>query len=363
MPVFYDPLVVLLSVLVAIQGAVVSLALIHASRAAVDLRRRLLVAAAAAVMGVGIWAMHFIGMLALHLPVALAYDPLPTLVSGLVCILVTWLGFHLVATGAPGPRPILLGGAVMGLGIGTMHYLGMSALRGQCLVTLVGTAGDRQRCPGRRGGDGGALARLPTAPQDPGPGQRGRPRPRRGADPLYRDGRGELPARRRPPASGGAPARPGCAGAGRRRGSVRDLGRVPVDRPARPHRPVPQAAPEAPSPARIPERRVAVQQRGATLLLDPAEIRAIQAEGHYTRVNDGRGSYLCPQSITVLCGHLDPTHFLRVHRSHIVNRRWIRGFRRDGDQGVVIVDGEPRLEVPVSRNNVRRIRDTLLEAA
>ena len=51
MPVFYDPLVVLLSVLVAIQGAVVSLALIHASRAAVALRRRLLVAAAAAAMG------------------------------------------------------------------------------------------------------------------------------------------------------------------------------------------------------------------------------------------------------------------------------------------------------------------------
>ncbi len=112
----------------------------------------------------------------------------------------------------------------------------------------------------------------------------------------------------------------------------------------------------------MPER-VAVQQRGATLLLDPGEIRAIQAEGHYTRVSDGRGSYLCPQSITALGGRLDPAQFLRVHRSHIVNRRWIRGFRRDGDQGVVIVEAEPSLEVPVSRTNVRKIQDTLLPAA
>jgi hypothetical protein len=50
-------------------------------------------------------------------------------------------------------------------------------------------------------------------------------------------------------------------------------------------------------------------------------------------------------------------------RSHIVNRRWARGFRRDGDQGRVILDGEPRLEVPVSRNNVRQVQATLLQAA
>lgn len=106
-----------------------------------------------------------------------------------------------------------------------------------------------------------------------------------------------------------------------------------------------------------------MQLRGATLLLDPQEIRAIQAEGHYTRVSDGRGSYLCPQPISTLSDRLDPTLFLRVHRSHIVNRRWVRGFRRDGDQGVLILDAEPRLEVPVSRTNVRRVQDTLLPAA
>ena len=363
MPVFYDPLVVLLSVLVAIQGAVVSLALIHASRAAVALRRRLLVAAAAAVMGAGIWAMHFIGMLALHLPVALAYDPLPTLVSGLVCILVTWLGFHLVASGAPGPRPILLGGAVMGLGIGAMHYLGMSALRGQCLVTWSAPLVIASVVLGV----GAAMAALWLAF-----------RPHRktlvqasavvlglGVALIHYTGMaaasflpaGDLLPVADPLLDQGALALVVAVAAFVISGVF--LLTVLPDRTAS----VPQAAPDAPSPARTPERRVAVQQRGATLLLDPAEIRAIQAEGHYTRVNDGRGSYLCPQSITVLCGHLDPTHFLRVHRSHIVNRRWIRGFRRDGDQGVVIVDGEPRLEVPVSRNNVRRIRDTLLEAA
>ena len=363
MPVFYDPLVVLLSILVAIQGAVVSLTLTHALRPAAHMRRKLLLAGAATVMGVGIWSMHFIGMLALHLPVAVAYDPLRTLSSGLVCILVTGLGFHIVSQAANGPARIVLGGVVMGLGVAAMHYLGMSALRAQCVVTysppLVGLS--------VLVGIGAATSALWLAL-----------RPR--ATWLIRAASVVL---------GLAVALmhyTGMAAASFLPAEGLDLIAEPVldqgalalvvavvafvisgifllvivpDRPTAPQERRPELVP-LPPPA--PER-VAVHQRGATLLLDPAEIRAIQADGHYTRVSDGRGSYLCPQSITVLGGRLDPTQFLRVHRSHIVNRRWVRGFRRDGDQGVVILEAEPSLEVPVSRTNVRRVQGTLLPAA
>jgi diguanylate cyclase (GGDEF)-like protein/PAS domain S-box-containing protein len=88
------------------------------------------IAAVSFVSGIGIWSTHFIAMLAFepHLPVG--YDPGLTLLSVLIAIVVTGFGWRLslLATRwAP-----LLGGTVIGLGIGSMHYVGMSA------VTLAG---------------------------------------------------------------------------------------------------------------------------------------------------------------------------------------------------------------------------------
>src|SRR3546814_12432538 len=62
-------------------------------------RRKALLAASALSLGVGIWAMHFIGMLAVQLPVAVTYDILWTLVSALVCILVVGLGVFVASFG------------------------------------------------------------------------------------------------------------------------------------------------------------------------------------------------------------------------------------------------------------------------
>src|ERR1700679_4342826 len=76
------------------------------------------------VRGVGIWSMHFIGMLALSLPIQLAYDIPTTLVSLSVAIVTS--GFALAATGGQNLTMFRLGGAavVMGAGISTMHYMG-----------------------------------------------------------------------------------------------------------------------------------------------------------------------------------------------------------------------------------------------
>ena len=362
MPVFYHPLIVLLSILVAIQGSMVSVALTQSPRPAAPLRRKLMLAGAATVMGVGIWSMHFVGMLALQLPVTVAYEPLRTLASGLICILVTGIGFHIVTQDGGGPARVALGGAVMGLGIAAMHYLGMAALRAACSVAysppLVALS--------VAVGIAAATFALWLASR-PGP---------------------PWAIRAASVALGLAVALmhyTGMAAASFLPGAGIDLIAAPVmDQNALalvvavvaflisgvflltilPDRAAPEAQPAAPSqpePSRAVEP-IAVQQRGTTLLLDPAEVRAIQAEGHYTRISDGSGSYLCQQSITVLTGRLDPAAFVRVHRSHIVNRRWVRGFRREGDQGVVILDGESRLEVPVSRSHLRKVQDTLLPA-
>ncbi len=79
-------------------------------------------------MGIGIWSMHFIGMLAFSLPITLAYD-IPTTLASLAVAIVT-SGFALsITSGQRLTIPRLGGSAIaMGAGISTMHYMGMGAI-------------------------------------------------------------------------------------------------------------------------------------------------------------------------------------------------------------------------------------------
>jgi signal transduction histidine kinase len=83
-----------------------------------------------ATLGLGIWSMHFVGMLAWQPPYALYYAVWPTLLSVLVAVLSSWLAMKITLSHREGsPQPNLIGGALMvSVGICTMHYLGMNAL-------------------------------------------------------------------------------------------------------------------------------------------------------------------------------------------------------------------------------------------
>src|SRR5262247_4951766 len=126
--VSHEPWLVILSLVVAIQGAYVGLSLAVQVGEAVGLRQRLLLAGAAISLAVAIWSMHFVGMLAARLPLPVDYLVFPTLLSFLVCVLV--VGAAVFAASAGPLTPLRLAGAacVMGTGIVTMHYIGMSAL-------------------------------------------------------------------------------------------------------------------------------------------------------------------------------------------------------------------------------------------
>ncbi|MCS6778494.1 MAG: hypothetical protein NZ555_02175, partial [Geminicoccaceae bacterium] len=126
----YDPGLVLLSILLAALGGYLGFGFARSSRTAKGGRRRLLLAAAAGALGLGIWTMHFVGMLAADLPAGIGYAVLPTLLSFLVCVLVVGAAVFVTAAVPPGPSLLALAAVAMGLGIATMHYLGMSALRG-----------------------------------------------------------------------------------------------------------------------------------------------------------------------------------------------------------------------------------------
>ncbi|HEX8527409.1 bifunctional diguanylate cyclase/phosphodiesterase [Allosphingosinicella sp.] len=90
-------------------------------------RRPLWLGLAGFVSGTGIWATHFVAMLAYQPEIPIGYDLPLTLLSIAAAVLVTGAGWFIAARG--GLRAALLGGATIGAGIGTMHYLGMAAVK------------------------------------------------------------------------------------------------------------------------------------------------------------------------------------------------------------------------------------------
>ena len=125
----YHPGFVLLSVFVAMMASYTALNL--TSRVTQTEGRTSLawLAGGAVAMGVGIWSMHFIGMLAFSLPIRLSYDLGITLLSLLAAIAVSAFALSLVTRKTLTLRHLLGGGLLMGLGICGMHYMGMYALR------------------------------------------------------------------------------------------------------------------------------------------------------------------------------------------------------------------------------------------
>jgi two-component system, sensor histidine kinase and response regulator len=87
--------------------------------------RQLVIASGALAFGTGVWAMHFIGMLALRLCVPVTYSIRITLISMIPSLLAAWVGLRHLTYG----KHILLSGILMGGGIGAMHYFGMSAMK------------------------------------------------------------------------------------------------------------------------------------------------------------------------------------------------------------------------------------------
>ena len=112
---------------------------ILASYTALDLTGRIATAKGRAVhfwtaggafaMGVGVWSMHFIGMLAFKLPIALGYDFALTALSLLIAMLSCGFALWLVSQPKLPLAQLAFGALIMGSGISAMHYTGMAALR------------------------------------------------------------------------------------------------------------------------------------------------------------------------------------------------------------------------------------------
>ncbi len=126
---YFETPLVLLSVLVAILASYTALSLAERVSRTQGQAARWWIAGGAFAMGTGIWAMHFVGMLAFRLPIALGYDLGITLLSWLLPIAVSAVALWQLG-GAALSWPALARSAVLlGIGITAMHYVGMAAMQ------------------------------------------------------------------------------------------------------------------------------------------------------------------------------------------------------------------------------------------
>ncbi|MGE0119084.1 MAG: MHYT domain-containing protein [Dongiaceae bacterium] len=377
MGVAHEPWLVVLSLVVAVQGAYVGLSLAVQVAESSGLRRRLLLAAAAISLAVAIWSMHFVGMLAARLPFPVDYLVFPTLLSFLVCVIVVGIGLFAASAGPPTATRLAASAVFMGGGIATMHYIGMTALHASAHMThapplVVASVAGGMAASGLAlwlaGGRGGrpplllsaialgmaiagmhytAMAGLTLMPFADGP---------RGAPALSSDLLAIVVAIVAFLVSGIflltlMPERPKAASL---------VSRMPAAPQAEPAAaPVPSGAEGAALPlggAGAPPRRTAkhlpIEREGLTQFVPIDDIVAVHANAHYTYVFDGKAKLFCPLAISVVESRLDAARFVRVHRSHIVNVDRIVGLKRVGDTGMIELSALDPYTVPVSRSRL-----------
>jgi len=394
MHVTHEPWLVALSVIVAIQGAYVGLSLAAQVAMAAGVRRRLLLAAAALSLAVAIWAMHFVGMLAARLSFPVDYLVLPTLLSFLVCVIVVGAAVFAASAGPLTPPRLGASAVFMGLGIVSMHYIGMWALHASAhmahapafvvasvAIAIAASGLALFLAGGRHGRPPLALSAAALGCAISG---------------MHYTAMAGLTITPHEEVLIGAPALStdllaivvavvAFAVSGiflltlvpdRRREMVAALDARPSSREAEPvlstingaHPLVAALAPEAaeesshsaePAHAAAPARLLPVVRDGATHFVAVRDIVAIHANAHYTTLFDGTSKFFCPLPIGEVEARLDQAHFVRVHRSHIVNLERVVGLKRSGDHGLIELSGHDPYTVPVSRSRFGELKTQL----
>lgn len=390
MPVAYEPWLVLLSIVMAIQGAYVGLSLSVQIADATGMRRRMLLAGSAFSLAVAIWTMHFVGMLAVRLSFPVDYLVFPTLLSFLVCAIVVGVAVYATSSGPLTPLRLMLSACLMGGGIFSMHYLGMSALHASAHMThaqlfvaaslgvAIAASGLALWLAAGRGGrpplvlsaiafgiavsgmhytamEGVKLfphvAATSTAPA------------------LSTDLLAIVVAVVAFCVSGifllflvpdrAAAAIPEPAGI-----DVPAMASAVAEAVTNPDLGRGSAAPlgGAGGPPRRFARHLPVERDGATQFVAVDSVVAVHANAHYTYLFNGNDRLFCPLAISDVEQRLDGSRFIRVHRSHIVNIERVIGYKRSGDNELVEMQAAEHYAVPVSRSRVGSLKSRVAAA-
>jgi NO-binding membrane sensor protein with MHYT domain len=395
----HDPYLVALSVVIAILGGYTGFGLAARIRGTPGVSRRLLLAGAAAFLAVGIWTMHFVGMLAAPIPADSVYLVLPTIVSFLICALVVGVSLFFVSIGEPSLLRVISSAVLLGAGIVSMHYVGMHGLAGNfaiqhdvpivllsVLIAIVAAYGGLRVFLARQDG-----IRLVVSAIAFGIAVSGMHYtamygmhfvPLSGAAHAHMGGlaasqqilslvvallcfviaAGFLLSLVPDPRRLAAPT--ALVGA-IEQDTIGEAGQA-ISYSADPDQAAPggQRVRSAPlgglgQPRAVPASRLPVEGANGTHFVDVADIRSVRADAHYTLVHDGTRERMCSWSISEAEAHLDPSFFVRVHRSHIVAIPHVTFVRREGDGAIIELDGPTPHRVPVSRAKIAELKARL----
>ncbi|MGA8029858.1 MAG: MHYT domain-containing protein, partial [Bryobacteraceae bacterium] len=128
----YDYRLIALSIFVAICAAYAALDLSSRVTSTKGLAKIVWIWGGASAMGIAIWSMHYIGMLAFHLPVPVRYDLFLVIVSMIAAIIASAVALSFISRPVLHTPQLAWGALFMGSGIGAMHYIGMAAMRMSC---------------------------------------------------------------------------------------------------------------------------------------------------------------------------------------------------------------------------------------
>ena len=398
MPVTYEAWLVLLSIVVAIQGAYVGLSLAAQIAEATGVRRRLLLAGATVSLAVAIWTMHFVGMLAVRLPFQVDYLVFPTLLSFLVCAIVVGAAVYATSSGPLTLLRLTLSSCLMGGGIFAMHYIGMSALEASTymihdpvyvaasMAIAIAASGLALWLATGRGGRPPLILSAAAF----GVAVSGMHYTAMGGVSLYPYVTGSsgapalstdllaivvvvvafcisgifllllLPDSARslsqPLAAAGDEFRPNAGYEMLAMHSVVPVaGDTGADNPEfgrGTYSPLGGAG----APPRRFARHLPIERDGGTHFLAVEQVVAVHANAHYTYVFDGNDKLFCPLAIGDVESRLDNSHFVRVHRSHIVNIDRVVGYKRSGDNELVEMAAPHHYLVPVSRSRIGSLK-------
>jgi NO-binding membrane sensor protein with MHYT domain len=393
----HDPYLVALSVAIAILGGYTGFSLTARIRSAPGASQRVLLSGAAVFLAVGIWTMHFVGMLAAPIPSDAVYLVLPTIISFLICALVVGVSLFFVSVGDPGLSRIIPSAVLLGLGIASMHYVGIHGLSGHFAIThdvsivvlslviaILAAYGGLRIFLARQ--DGLRLIASSIVFGFAVSGMHYTAMLGMHIVPLTADAHqhaGGLAASQQmlsvivavlcfviaagfllslvpDPRKQAEPAPPPSAA----------IAAVPADA-------APPAAPDfvppvstasrtfsAPlggigQPPRVAAVRLPVEGANGTHFIDAGEVRSLRADAHYTRVHDGTRERMCPWSISEAEAQLDSGLFIRVHRSHIVAIAHITFVGKEGEGAIIELDGPAPHRVPVSRAKIAEVKARL----
>lgn len=361
----HNPLLVAASILVAVLASFTGLRIASGLRALAPPARKREIVKAAIALGGGIWAMHFIAMLSMRISHELTYAALPTLGSILVAILITGVGLLILHCSERTTRKIGLAGVLMGLGIVSMHYLGMAAIGGKTVtyetagffissgiaigssVCALWLAYTRRTL--RQIAIGSVLLGITISAMHYSAM----------AYTNFIDAPASIPVGDPILSSGGLallvavvaflicgfflltaipmdPAGP-WANATKDESENEDTAELPADAPQLPY-----------------------QHNNALHFIAVDDVAAIQADGHYTRLFNGREELFCPWPISRVEETLKGRNcFLRTHRSYLVNIRHVKGFQRNGDKAFCLIGDDRADSIPVSRSRIGEVREAL----